>query len=110
MTDSTMTLETIKHAMGDEGEEFIAVLGIVNDIIDNPENYHGPMALRYATLLAAYRTKISLKAQFYKTASDKSLENRRKKDILMSMYSSLEENINTLKLLGRVDAKVAGVL
>ena len=110
MTDAVMTLDIIKDAMGDDGDEFIKVLRIVNDIIENPDNYHGAMALRYATLLAAYRTKISLKAQFYKTATDKSLLNRRRKDILMSMYASLEENINCLKLMGRIDAKAAGVL
>lgn len=110
MTEAVMTLDIIKDAMGDDAEEFIKVLTIINDIIENPDNYHGPMALRYATLLAAYRTKISLKAQFYKTASDRSLQNRRRKDVLMSMYASLEENINCLKLLGRIDAKTAGLI
>ena len=112
MTETrVMTLDLIKEAMGDDGEEFTEVLAIVQDIIDNPERYHGGAALRYAALLAAYRTKISLRAQYYKTAENKSsLESRRRKDVLMSMYASLEENINCLKLLGRIDAKAAGII
>lgn len=110
VTERSMTLQLVKDAMGNEAEEFIAVMNVIQDIIDHPERYHGPAAIKYATLLAAYRTKISLKAQWYKTSGDKSIEARRKKDTLMSMYASLEENINTLKLSGRLDAKSAGVL
>jgi hypothetical protein len=29
---------------------------------------------------------------------------------MLTMFSALEENINTLKLLGRIEAKTAGML
>ena len=112
MTETrSMTLQLVQNAMDDDADEFVSVMDIIQDIIDCPENYHGAMALKYALILAAYRTKISLKAQYYKTCTDKAaIETRRKKDVLLSMYSSLEENINTLKLLGRTDARAAGIL
>lgn len=112
MTEETVsvTIDSIRDAMGEEAEEFLYVLKVTQQIIDNPESFFGPKALVEATRLAAYRTRISIKAQFYKTTSDKSLVNRKRKDVLMSMYASLEENIQTLKLMGKVDATLAGVL
>lgn len=98
-----ITIEDIYDALGNkEGEEFARVMMIVDDIIDNPNKYTGHQALRSAAVLAAHRTRISLRAQLYKT-TDKSIVTRRRKDLLMSMYQALEENINTLKLLGKMD-------
>jgi len=109
-----LTLDTIRDAMGDDALEFINVMELVQQMIDHPEAFHGPKALITAVQLAALRTKISMKAQYYKTAkptgADKVLLNRRRKDVLLSMYTSLEENINTLKLMGRIDASAAGVI
>jgi hypothetical protein len=109
-----LTIEVITSAMGDDAAEFINVMEIVQHIIEKPEDFHGPKALIEAARLAALRTKISMKAQYYKTAkptgADQTLLFRRRKDVLLSMYNSLEENINTLKLLGRIDAAAAGVI
>lgn len=107
--DHTITLHALKDSMGEDADEFIAVMNIVQDIIDNPDKYHGKIALRTAATLAAYRTKISLKAQYYKTVGANTVT-RRRKDVLQSMYHSLEENIQTLKLLGRIDASVSGIM
>jgi hypothetical protein len=93
----------------DEFDEFISVMIVVQDILDNESKYVGSYALIAAAKLAALRTKLSIRAQYYKT-SEKSIIQRRRKDLLISMYQALEENINTLKLLGRVEAKVSGII
>ena len=112
MSDETvrMTIDTIREAMGNDAAEFLNVMDLIQQIIENPENFHGPKALIEAARLAALRTKISMKAQYYKTVDEKTLTNRRRKDVLLAMYASLEENINTLKLLGRIDATAAGII
>jgi len=108
-----LTIDVIADAMGDDAAEFLTVMPIVQAMIDKPENFHGAKATMEAVRLAALRTKISMKAQYYKTAKPTpgldALTIRRRKDVLMSMYSSLEENINALKLAARIDAKAAGI-
>jgi len=59
--------------------------------------------LIHAAKLAALRTKLGARAQYYKT-SEKSILQRRRKDLLMLMFTALEENINTLKLLGKIES------
>jgi len=109
-----VTLDILRDCLGEDNAEFIRVMEVVQHLIENPESFHGPKALITAVQLAALRTKISMKAQYYKTAKPKGevniLQNRRRKDILLSMYSALEEDINTLKLMGRIDAASAGVI
>lgn len=103
MDEMQVSEEAIVNAMGeDEAVYFIEAMEIVNRIIGDPQSMVGNEALISAAKLAAWRTKIGLKAQLYKTAS-KSIGNRRRKDLLQTMYSSLEENINTLKLLGKLE-------
>lgn len=103
MSDIEIKLEDIYDALGqEEAADFARIMAHVNDIIDNPNRYSGTTALRIAAILASHRTRVSMRAQLYKTG-DKSITNRRRRDLLMAMYSSLEENINTLKLLGRMD-------
>lgn len=108
--DVVITIDAVKEAMGDDADEFIAVMPIIQDMIDNPEKYHGSKAAMEAVRLAALRTKISVKCQYYKTSGDKSLTNRKRKDVLMAMYQALEENINALKLTARIDFSSAGVM
>ncbi len=108
--DKSITIHAIVDAMGEDSEEFIAVMEIVDDMIANPNNYHGPTAGKYAALLSAYRTRISAKAQYYKWQKNAPYDVRARKDTLMAMYAGLEENINCLKLLARFDSKQAGVL
>lgn len=104
--DTHVTLEEIFEALDrDEYDEFISAMSVVEDIIENPSKYVGSQALVAAAKLAALRTRIGLRGQYYKT-SDKSIIQRRRKDLLLTMFSALEENINTLKLLGRIESRM----
>jgi len=108
--DISMTVTQLRESLGEDAEEFIEVMSVVQDIIDNPNSYHSTKAVKYAAILAAYRYKVGIKAQHYKTSGNSSIINRRRKDVFQTMYHALEENINTLKLLGRIDAVSAGIL
>lgn len=100
-------MEEIIGVLGkEEYKELEEALTICQTILEDPTHFVGMQSLITATKLAAIRTKIGTRAQYYKTA-DKTLISRRRKDLLMTMYSALEENINTLKLLGRVDSRMA---
>lgn len=91
----------------EEYNEFVECMSIVQTILDRPTAMMGSEALVAAAKLAALRTKLGARAQYYKT-SEKSIMQRRRKDLLMLMYDALSENINTLKLLGRVEASMGG--
>lgn len=100
--DTELTVEEISDVLGPkEAEEFLAVMRHVMDIIEHPESIVGDKSLILAAQLAGYRTVIGVRAQVYKTA-EKSLTQRRRKDLMLTLFSALEENINTLKLLGRM--------
>lgn len=104
--DLEVTLDEIIGVLSkDEHAEFILVLQEMQNILDEPGSMVGSQALVSAAKIAALRTKIGLRAQWYKT-SEKSDIQRRRKDLLMSLYASLEENINTLKLLGRIEGSM----
>lgn len=106
--DATITIEEIFAVLSpEEYEVFINIMTIADDIIDNESKYTGNKALFTAMRLASFRTKLGVYAQYYKTSS-KSETQRKRKDLLMMMYSALEENINTLKLLGRTEARMTG--
>ena len=107
---SEITYEEVVSCLGEEeAEEFTAIMVIVNNIINQPESHSGLRAIHMANRLAALRLKVGLRAQHYKAyyAQDKSLTTKRRKYLTETMYHALEENINTLKLLGRVDAKLS---
>ena len=105
--DTQVSIEDIIGVLGrEEYDEFEKVMGVCQGIIDDPTNFVGMQSLLTAAKLAAIRTKIGTRAQYYKT-SDKTITSRRRKDLLQVMYTALEENINTLKLLGRTDARMA---
>jgi len=100
--DFVVSVEQIRDAMGDKAEEFIEVMRIVDDIIENPNHYLGMQAAKTAAILAAYRTKVIVKAQAYKRNSTiMSNKDKISKDIWYTLFEALEENINTLKLLAR---------
>ena len=85
-----------------KAEEFIECMRIVQDIIDNPETYVGAQAIKYANILAAYRTVMIVKSQAFKRKS--AVMNDQDKfvnDIWKTMYEALAENINALKLAGK---------
>lgn len=92
----------------EEYAEFSSCMEIVQRILDRPQAMMGSEALVAAAKLAALRTKLGARAQYYKT-SDKSILQRRRKDLLMLMFTALEENINTLKLLGKIEGSMSGV-
>lgn len=97
-----VTIDAIKDVMGKEGDEFLETMKIINMIIDDPASFQNRRAAVEAAKLAGLRTMIGLKSQYYKTAP-KSLVNTKRKNVLALLYNALEENINTLKLLSRID-------
>ncbi len=104
-----VNLDEVAGALSsEEYKEFSDCMDIVQKILDRPNAMMGSEALVAAAKLAALRTKIGARAQYYKT-TDKSIIQRRRKDLLMVMFTALEENINTLKLLGRVEAGMSGM-
>lgn len=100
--DVELTMEDIYSCLGLDGKEFIDCMVVVQAIIDDPRDFIGNAGALEAARLAGLRTKIGTKVQYYKTAA-KSVVQRKRKDQLFSMYHSLEENINTLKLLARIE-------
>ena len=99
MNDIVVDTDYIRDAMGGEAEEFIEVMRIVGDIIENPNHYLGIQASKCATILAAYRTQMIVKSQAYKRRSARMTEtDKLRNDIWKTLYQALEENINTLKL------------
>jgi hypothetical protein len=93
----------------EEFPEFERVMEFCQRVLDNPTSMVGSTALVAAVQLAALRTKIGMRGQYYKTAVGDVEEKRiytRRKNLLLTMYNALEENINTLKALGKVEARM----
>jgi hypothetical protein len=102
MADIIVDPEWLAEQMGDKATEFLECMRIVQDIIEKPDSYVGIQALKYANILAAYRTQMIIKSQAYKRRSQIMSENDKlTNDIWKTMYESLVENINVLKLIGR---------
>jgi hypothetical protein len=102
MADIIVDPDWLAEQMGDKATEFLECMRIVQDIIENPDSYVGIQALKYANVLAAYRTQMIIKSQAYKRRSQIMSENDKlTNDIWKTMYESLVENINVLKLIGR---------
>jgi hypothetical protein len=94
--------DVLAEQMGDKAEEFIQCMRIVQDIIERPEHYVGMQAIRYANILASYRTLMIVKSQAFKRRS--TIMNEQDKfvnDIWKTMYEALGENINALKLAAK---------
>jgi len=104
-----LTEDEIYEVMGIDASRFIDTLVLVEDMINHPDDYTGQKAILEAIRLSAYRTKIGTVGNWLKS-QDKSILVRRKKDLLLSMEKNLEENINCLKLAGRINAKLDGTL
>lgn len=100
------TVEEIALVLGDDAAEFLECMKVADTIIDDPRHYTGILAGLEASRLAALRMKIGAKAQMYKSASVGNAELRRRKDVLMTMYDALLENINCLKGLARYEREV----
>lgn len=102
MANFFVDYDTIHEMMGDKGEEFIQCMRVVNDIINNPQDYVGGQALKYANQLAAYRTAMIVKSQIYKRKSQLMTEQDKfTNDIWKTMYEALTENINVLKIAAK---------
>ena len=100
--DIIVNEEWLASQMGDKAKEFIECMRIVQDIIDNPDHYVGMQAIKYANVLAAYRTQMIIKSQAFKRKS--SIMNEQDKlvnDVWKTMYEALTENINALKISGK---------
>lgn len=94
--------EILANHMGDKAEEFLECLRIVEDIIENPDHYVGFQAIKYANILAGYRTLMIVKSQMYKRKSTMmSEQDKFVNDIWKTMYEALTENINALKLAAK---------
>lgn len=103
MADILVDVEFISQNMGDRSGEFIECMRIVQDIIDNPGHYVGGQAVKYANLLAAYRTQMIIKSQAFKRRSTMmSEQDKLVNDIWKTMYEALLENINILKIAAKV--------
>lgn len=102
MADIIVDEEFLASQMGDKSKEFIECMRIVQDIIDNPDHYVGGQAIKYANILAAYRTQMIVKSQAFKRRSTIMTEqDKLVNDIWKTMYEALSENINSLKIAGR---------
>jgi hypothetical protein len=102
MADIIVDPDWIAEQMGDKAQEFLECMRIIEDIINNPDSYVGLQALKYANILAAYRTQMIIKSQSYKRRSQIMTEgDKMTNDIWKTMYESLAENINVLKLIGK---------
>lgn len=104
--DPEFTVEQIAEALGRDADEFLACMEVVQAMIDNPHQYTGVRAGIEATRLAALRTKIGMKAQMYKSASVGNPDLRKRKDVLMTMYDGLVENINCLKAMAKYEREI----
>lgn len=94
--------DILANHMGDKAEEFLECLRIVEDIIENPDHYVGFQAIKYANILAGYRTLMIVKSQMYKRKSTMmSEQDKFVNDIWKTMYEALTENINALKLAAK---------
>ena len=102
MADIIVNTEMLAAHMGDKAEEFIECMRIIQDIIENPDHYIGMQAIKYANILAAYRTLMIVKSQTFKRKSA-IMEDQDKfvNDIWKTMYEALTENINALKLAAK---------
>jgi hypothetical protein len=102
MPDIVVDVDFIAQNMGDRSKEFIDCMRIVQDIIDNPGHYVGMQAVKYANLLAAYRTQMIIKSQAFKRRSSlMSEQDKLVNDIWKTMYEALGENINVLKIAAK---------
>ena len=102
MTDIIVDQDFLASQMGNRAVEFVECMRIVQDIIDNPDHYVGMQAIKYANVLAAYRTQMIVKSQAFKRRS--TMMNEQDKlvnDIWKTMYEALAENINALKIASK---------
>lgn len=102
MSNIIVDVDMLGELMGDKAHEFIECMRIVQDIIENPDHYVGGQAMRYANMLAAYRTTMIIKSQIYKRKSSiMSEQDKFVNDIWKTMYEALSENINVLKITAK---------
>jgi hypothetical protein len=102
MSDIIINKDVLVAQMGDQAEEFVECIRIVEDIIKNPDHYLGYQAIKYANILASYRTLMIVKSQLFKRRSSIMTEQDKfVNDIWKTMYEALGENINALKLAAR---------
>lgn len=102
MPDIVVDTEFLAEQMGEKSTEFIECIRIVQDIIENPDHYIGMQAIKYANMLASYRTLMIVKSQAFKRRSSMmSEQDKFVNDIWKTMYEALSENINALKLAAR---------
>lgn len=102
MTDIVVDQDFLASQMGDRATEFVECMRIVQDIIDNPDHYVGMQAIKYANVLAAYRTQMIVKSQAFKRRSTMmSEQDKLVNDIWKTMYEALSENINALKIASK---------
>ena len=102
MPDIIVDTEFLAQQMGEKSKEFIDCIRIVQDIVENPEQYIGMQAIKYANILAGYITFLIVKSQAFKRRSTiMSEQDKFVNDIWKTMYEALTENINALKLAAK---------
>lgn len=98
--------DVLDYTAGQIGGEFEKSILIAQDIIDNPTNYSGPQAASTALKLATYRLLVGTNAEYFKLRTQKTqkFSDKLTKGALIVMYDALEELINCLKLVSRLEA------
>lgn len=101
---ATVSFGDVIDALGEEESDLVLkAMAIIQDTVENPASFVGNEAAKSALVLAGLRTKCGMYAQYYKT--HKGPQTNERKNLLQTMYQALEENINTLKLIGRMESR-----
>jgi hypothetical protein len=102
--------EAVEYAADMVGSQFKKAVYLAQEIAETPEQFTGPQAAMAAMKLAAYRTRISAAAQYWKMqyTQTKKPHDRLIKDSMLCMYDSLQELINCLKLVSRMEKDIIG--
>lgn len=95
--------EIVEYVAEMVGSDFMKVINLANDFLENPSEYTGVQAAMLASKISFYRTRIGVMGSYmkYKSSQTKKPSDRMTKDALLTIYDALVENINTLKLLAR---------
>lgn len=95
--------DIVEYVASMVGTDFMRVVQIAQDVIDNHSKYLGLQALSAAKRLSAYRVKMGVLDAYYKQKSvaTKDPQDRLIKEAIIVINHNLEEAINCLKLAAR---------
>jgi len=98
--------DVIDYVAGQIGDQFKNAVLLAQAIVEDPGSFTGPQAASSALKLSVYRLLIGTNAEYYKIRATKTQKytDRLTKGALIVMYDALEEVINCLKLMSRLEA------